>query len=158
MRSFFATCSATRLENMKSNHEILANGGVVIRKGGHEEQDYFCALVHRPRYDDWSFPKGKQDEDEEPLDGALREVLEETGYKCRPLQEISSTAYEDASGKSKLVRYWLMLASDGEFTPNDEVDSIAWVPFHLAKNALSYERDHEVLESAQVALEQLQLD
>ena len=99
-----------------------------------------------------------QDEGEEPLDGALREVLEETGYKCRPLKEISSTAYEDSSGRPKLVRYWLMLASEGEFAPNDEVDSIAWVPFHLAKNALSYERDHDVLESAQVALDQLQLD
>lgn len=143
---------------MKSGQEILANGGVVVRKGGHEKEEYFCALVHRPRYDDWSFPKGKQDDGEDPLECALREVLEETGYKCRPAKEIHSTVYQDGSGRSKLVRYWLMLVSEGEFMPNDEVDSLAWMPFHLATNALTYNRDHEVLESAQNALSEFQLD
>ena len=143
---------------MISSQEILANGGVVVRKGDHEKEEYFYSLVHRPRYDDWSFPKGKQDDGEDPLECALREVLEETGYKCRPVQEIRSTIYRDSSGRSKRVRYWLMLVAEGEFTPNEEVDSLAWIPFHLATNALKYDRDREVLESAQNALSELQLD
>lgn len=143
---------------MESTYQIYANGGVVIRKGGHEQENYFCALVHRPRYDDWSLPKGKQDPAEEPLDCALREVLEETGYICDPLQEIHSTSYKDDHGRSKLVRYWLMMAGEGNFTPNEEVDSIAWMPFHLAKNALTYNWDREVLDSAQIAIDQIRLD
>ncbi len=143
---------------MISNQKILANGGVVVRKGGHEEEEYFYALVHRPRYDDWSFPKGKQDDGEDPIQCALREVWEETGYKCRPMQEVRSTIYQDSSGRSKLVRYWLMLVAEGEFKPNEEVDSLAWRPYHLAVNALTYNRDRDVLESAQGALSKLQLD
>ncbi len=143
---------------MESTYQIYANGGVVIRKGGHEEDKYFCALVHRPRYDDWSLPKGKQDPAEEPLDCALREVLEETGYSCNPLLEIQSTSYKDDHGRSKLVRYWLMMAKEGEFTPNEEVDSIAWMPFHLAKDAMTYDWDREVIESAEIALDQIRLD
>ncbi len=143
---------------MKSTYEVLANGGVVIRKGGHEHENYFCALIHRPRYQDWSLPKGKQDHAEEPLVCALREVLEETGYRCDPLQEILSTSFKDDRGRSKLVRYWLMLAIEGQFTPNEEVDSIAWLPFHLATNVLTYDRDRQVLDSAQTALTQLRLD
>ncbi len=143
---------------MESTYQIYANGGVVIRKGGHEQENYFCALVHRPRYDDWSLPKGKQDREEEPLDCALREVFEETGYSCKPLKEIRSTSYQDGQGRSKLVRYWLMIAEEGEFVPNEEVDSIAWMPFHLAKDAMTYDWDREVIASAEIALGQLQLD
>ncbi|MDA8080462.1 MAG: NUDIX hydrolase [Actinomycetota bacterium] len=143
---------------MESTYQIYANGGVVIRKSRSEEEEYFCAVVHRPRYDDWSLPKGKQDPAEEPLDCALREVLEETGYICNPLQEIQSTSYKDDHGRSKLVRYWLMIAGEGRFTPNEEVDSIAWMPFHLAKDAMTYDWDREVIASAEIALGQLQLD
>ncbi len=143
---------------MEPNHEILANGGVVVRQGGSDRENYLCAVVHRPRYDDWSFPKGKLDHGEEPLEGALREVLEETGYRCRPLKEILSTRYTEPSGRSKIVRYWLMVAAGGEFAPNEEVDAMAWVPFNIAKNVLSYDRDQQVLDSAREALDALDIN
>lgn len=141
---------------MNSTPEVLANGGVMVRKGGHEANDYFCALIHRPKYNDWSLPKGKQETGEEPLQCAIREIQEETGYSCKAVREILSTAYTDDQGRSKLVRYWLMIPESGEFVANDEVDSVVWLPFHLASNALTYERDREVLQSALKALEALE--
>lgn len=142
---------------MKSKYEVLAGGGVLIQKGGHEKDQFFYALIHRPRYNDWSFPKGKQENDEDTLTCSLREVQEETGYKCTTVVELISTSYTDNRGRSKLVRYWLMTVKEGRFIPNDEVDSVAWLPYHLAINTLSYSRDREILESAQFAIGQNQL-
>ncbi|NNN19871.1 MAG: NUDIX hydrolase [Acidimicrobiaceae bacterium] len=141
---------------MKSRYEVLAGGGVLIQKGGHEKDQIFYGLVHRPRYNDWSFPKGKQENGEDPLACALREVQEETGYRCTPVMELMPTSYTDNRGRSKLVRYWLMTVEKGQFIPNDEVDSVAWLPYHLAINALTYSRDREILESAQFAVGQNQ--
>jgi 8-oxo-dGTP diphosphatase len=122
--------------------EVKASGGVVWRRG---EDGLEVALVHRPRYDDWSFPKGKLDSGESWEDGALREVEEEIGLRCRLGDELSPTAYRDNKGRAKVVRYWLMEPIDGEFEPNDEVDEMRWVRPDEAGRLLSYDRDRELL-------------
>ena len=126
--------------------EVRAAGGAVLREraGGGVE----LCLVHRPRYDDWSLPKGKLDPGERFEDGALREVEEETGLRCRLLQELAPTRYEDRKGRPKLVRYWLMApVEDLGFTPNDEVDEIRWLEIADAAALVSYEHDQELVAS-----------
>jgi 8-oxo-dGTP diphosphatase len=122
--------------------EVKAAGGVVWRRG---EDGLEVALVHRPRYDDWSFPKGKLDRGESFQDGALREVAEEIGLRCALGDELSPTAYRDNKGRAKVVRYWLMEPLDGEFESNDEVDEMRWVSLADAEQLLSYDRDRELL-------------
>jgi 8-oxo-dGTP diphosphatase len=121
---------------------IRAAGGVVHRdgRGGPE-----VLLVHRPKYDDWSFPKGKAEEDEDDLTCALREVHEETGLRCEPEHELGSTLYRDNRGRRKVVRYWAMVPRDGEFTPGEEVDEIAWLEPDAAGARLSYGHDRAIL-------------
>lgn len=133
---------------------VYANGGVVTRPGGHENNENFVALIHRPDYNDWSFPKGKQEADEEPIDGAIREILEETGYKCKPHIELVASRYRDNKDRAKVVRYWLFEITEGYFQANNEVDAIAWLPFQLARPTLTYENDRLVLDSAQQYLMQ----
>ena len=84
---------------------IEAAGGVVMRRGPEETE---IAVVHRPRYDDWSFPKGKLDPGETFEEAALREVREETGLICRLGPELAFAHYDDNKGRPKVVRYWLM--------------------------------------------------
>ncbi len=104
------------------------------------------ALVHRPRYDDWSLPKGKLDPGESFEQAALREVEEETGLRARLIRELPSIRYSDNKGRPKVVRYWLMeVAEDPGFQPNDEVDELRWLEPEAALGLLSYERDHQVL-------------
>src|SRR5262245_43782574 len=86
---------------MAMSAEVNAAGGVVVRNGR-------VALIHRPKYDDWTIPKGKLERGESFEEAALREVEEETGIRCRLLQELPSTEYRDAKNRQKLVRYWLM--------------------------------------------------
>ena len=121
--------------------EVKAAGGVVIRGGA-------VALVHRPRYDDWAFPKGKLDKGESWEDGALREVEEETGMRCRLGRELPYTSYRDPKGRAKVVRYWLMEPLDGEFAPSDEVDEMRWLAPKEAESLLSYEHDRALLRQA----------
>ena len=121
---------------------VRAAGGVVVRDGD-------VVLVHRPKYDDWSFPKGKAEEDESDEDCALREVREETGLRCRLGDELPSTEYIDSRGRPKRVRWWQMEpVEDDGFTPNDEVDEVRWVAPDEASRLLSYERDLALLEGA----------
>jgi 8-oxo-dGTP diphosphatase len=103
-------------------------------------------LVHRPKYDDWTVPKGKLDRGEPALDGALREVEEETGLRGRLVRELPPARYEDHEGRPKLVRYWLM-EPDGDtpFVPNDEVDELRWLAPAAAAELLTYARDRELL-------------
>jgi 8-oxo-dGTP diphosphatase len=122
--------------------EVKASGGVVCRRG---EDGAEVAVVHRPRYDDWSFPKGKLDAGESWEDAALREVWEEIGLQCRLGDELSPTAYRDNKGREKVVRYWLMEPIDGTFEPNDEVDEMRWVRPAEAESLLSYDRDRDLL-------------
>ena len=121
-----------------SEPEVLAAGGVVCRDGR-------VALVHRPKYDDWTLPKGKLDPGEADEQAALREVEEETGLRCRLGRELPSIRYDDRHGHSKQVRYWEMEPESGEFVPNDEVDEIRWLPPGEALALMTYDRDRDVL-------------
>jgi 8-oxo-dGTP diphosphatase len=105
------------------------------------------ALVHRPKYDDWTFPKGKAADDESDEECALREVVEETGLHCRLCDELSPTDYVDSRGRPKRVRWWRMNPVDDDgFEPNDEVDEVRWVSPTEAAQLLSYDRDRGLLE------------
>jgi 8-oxo-dGTP diphosphatase len=120
---------------------IHAAGGVVVRDGQ-------VALVHRPRYDDWTLPKGKLDPGESFEEAALREVQEETGLRGRLVRELPATAY-GVTGRPKVVRYWLMdVAHEGPFVPNDETDQLRWVAPDEALRLLTYDRDRDVLRAA----------
>jgi 8-oxo-(d)GTP phosphatase len=110
------------------------------------EQDAVeIVLVHRPKYDDWSLPKGKALPGEADEDCALREVLEETGLRCDLRFELPSTRYRDASDRDKRVRYWAMRPRSGSFEPHDEIDEIAWLPPREARARLSWDRDVAVV-------------
>jgi len=127
--------------------EVKAAGGVVLRdrNGGGVE----VLVVHRPRYDDWSLPKGKLDRGESFEEAALREVLEETGLRCRLRDELAPVRYVDHKDRPKVVRYWLMdVAEDQGFTPSDEVDELRWLELHAAAALLTYEHDQELVAGA----------
>ena len=124
---------------------VRAAGGVVVRGTGAEAA---VLLVHRPAYDDWTFPKGKVDPGESDEDCAVREVEEETGLHCALGRELQSTEYDDARGRPKLVRYWVMEVAGGELRFEHEVDEARWLPVDEAEALLTYERDIAVLHEA----------
>jgi 8-oxo-dGTP diphosphatase len=129
-----------------SDDTVLAAGGVVWRPGAGGPE---VCLVHRPRYDDWSLPKGKLRAGEHPLAGAVREVAEETGVAALPQVRLPTIGYLLAAGAPKRVDYWFMRAVDGPgFTPNREVDELRWVPLAEAAGALSYDHDTDVVRAA----------
>ncbi len=118
---------------------VRAAGGVVCRDGN-------VLLVHRPKYDDWTFPKGKADEGESDEECALREVHEETGLRCSLEEELASTRYIDTKGRPKRVRWWTMrVLEDDGFEGNDEVDELRWVDDDTARRLLTYERDRDLI-------------
>jgi 8-oxo-dGTP diphosphatase len=123
--------------------EIRAAGGLVMRDGRHSRGE--LVLVHRPRYDDWSLPKGKLDPGESFEDAAFREVREETGLECELVRELESTRYRDRKGREKLVRYWLMRPVRGDFEPSDEVDELRWCPPERALELTDYEHDRALI-------------
>ena len=126
---------------------VRAAGGVVWRNdraGGVQ-----VLVVHRPRYDDWSLPKGKCDPGESFEDCARREVWEETGLRCELGADLGEVRYRDHKGRPKVVRYWAMQApdasSDGDhFEVNDEVDEVRWVQPADAPDLLTYAHDQEL--------------
>lgn len=130
--------------------EVWAAGGIVTRRRGGQEQ---ILVVHRPRYDDWSLPKGKLDPGETLRDAALREVLEETGLVCRAGAPAGEARYRDARGRAKAALYFEMTAESGRFEPNDEVDEIRWLPPKAAAAMLSYTHDADLVSSWAVSCE-----
>jgi len=129
---------------------VQAAGGVVWRRRDGEVQ---VLLVHRPKYDDWTLPKGKLEPGETHEQAAMREVREETGLRCDRGVELIESRYDDAKGRPKVVRYWMMTVRSGSFTHNDEVDEIRWQALGRAAKTLSYRRDLPVLESFQRELQ-----
>ena len=124
--------------------EVRAAGGVVIQQRAGQGE---VIVVHRPRYDDWTLPKGKVAQGESDEEGALREVEEETGLQCRLGRELASVSCVDRRGRQKTVRYWEMMPLGGSFAPNHEVDEVRWLPLGPAERSLSYPGDHDVLEN-----------
>jgi 8-oxo-dGTP diphosphatase len=132
-------------EPLTSTPLVRAGGGVLWQNGPLGEAEVL--VVHRPKYDDWTFPKGKQDAGESDEETALREVEEETGFRCTLGPELASTSYIDRKGRPKAVRYWVMTIESGSFVPTDEVDEIRWVTPSQARWLLSYDRDRDVLDA-----------
>jgi 8-oxo-dGTP diphosphatase len=140
--------------NKGSKPDVRAAGGLVWRPAvigdpsGATDLGVEVVLIHRPRYDDWSFPKGKLDRGESWEDAARREVEEETGLRCELGEELPPARYLDSKGRHKLVRYWAMRAVGiGPWSPNREVDRRRWVPLGEAAELLTYEHDRRLLDA-----------
>ena len=130
--------------------EVKAAGGVVWRRSAGGAPEFVA--VHRPRYDDWSLPKGKLDPGETWEQAALREVEEEIGLRCTLGDELPPVFYADNRGRAKAVRYWLMQPADGAFAPNDEVDEMRWMDLEAAAALLTYPHDVELVRAAEARL------
>jgi len=123
-----------------SRSEVQAAGGVVVRTDGR------LAVVHRPKYDDWSLPKGKLDPGESFEDAAVREVEEETGLRCRLRDELEPMSYADRKGRAKVVRWWRMeIVAERPFRADNEVDALVWWTVGEAAVRLTYARDRALL-------------
>ncbi|NYE35906.1 8-oxo-dGTP diphosphatase [Nocardioides cavernae] len=126
--------------------DVRAAGAVVTRKGNE------VLLVHRPKYDDWSFPKGKLDPGEHAVTAAVREVAEETGVDVRLGPALSRQRYRLSNGRWKSVDYWVarVVGSDDvtRYAPNDEIDGVEWVGWEAAMRRLTYPYDRETLAEA----------
>ena len=123
---------------------MRAAGGVVVRR---DAGGLRVAVVHRPRYDDWSLPKGKLDPGESWEQAALREVEEEIGLRCRLGAELSPVEYLVRAGR-KVVRYWVMEPESGAFAPNEEVDDMRWLTPDEAVGTLTYDHDRALVREA----------
>ena len=143
---------------MSERSEVVRAAGGVVRRGDR------IAVVHRPKYDDWSLPKGKLDPGETAEEAALREVEEETGIRPRLGRHLGRTEYLDRKGRPKVVDYWEMSAAEegdppdggdsaeagdpaaaGEFQPNDEIDDLRWLSPREAADVLTYPFDRELV-------------
>jgi 8-oxo-dGTP diphosphatase len=132
-----------------SGATIRAAGGVVWRRAeSGSDAGVEVAVVHRPRYDDWSLPKGKLAPGEPEVEGAVREVLEETGYHVRVGRPLGETRYEKVVGRlarPKVVRWWAMQVTGGAFTATREVDDLRWLPLAEAEQMLTRDTDRDLL-------------
>ncbi|MFI8828182.1 NUDIX hydrolase [Streptomyces sp. NPDC053431] len=124
---------------------VLAAGAVLWRPAASGE-GVEIALVHRPKYDDWSHPKGKLKSGETAEECALREILEETGQACSLGARLPTARYL-AHGRPKEVTYWAARALGGVFTPDHEVDALVWLPPAEARERLTQPRDRELLDA-----------
>jgi 8-oxo-dGTP pyrophosphatase MutT (NUDIX family) len=130
---------------VRAVHPVRAAGGVPVRAlAGRQE----VLLVHRPRYRDWTFPKGKCAAGESDEACALREVHEETGLHCSLGAELPATSYLDDRGRPKRVRWWRMSVEDGELAFLHEVDTAEWLDPAEAARRLTYDRDRVLLDAA----------
>ncbi|MFC5722596.1 NUDIX hydrolase [Streptomyces gamaensis] len=128
---------------------MIRAAGCVLWRRGHGGLE--IALVHRPKYDDWSHPKGKLKRGEDPLTGAVREVREETGMECAIGTELPTASYAVAGGL-KQVSYWEARATGGTFAPNREVDRLTWLPPTAARATLTHDRDRHLVDALLTAL------
>lgn len=140
--------TAEKVGGLGPRADVVAAGCVVLRPGpgGHE-----VLLVHRPRYDDWSFPKGKVDRGETLTTCAVREVEEESGVRVGLGLPLTSQRYLLANGRPKAVHYWIARPTserEEAFVPNDEVDEVRWLSWEHAHDLLSYEYDRDTLREA----------
>jgi 8-oxo-dGTP diphosphatase len=132
----------SRIPHSNPHPSARAAGGLVVRDGDGGPE---VVVVHRPRYGDWSLPKGKLGDGESFETAALREVEEETGLRCELGEELEPARYTDRKGRAKLVRFWLMRPIDGEFAPNDEVDELRWLAPEAAAELLDYDHDRALV-------------
>lgn len=131
-----------------SRVEVWAAGGLVWRPAPAGPDGVEVLVVRRPKYGDWSLPKGKLDPGETWERAAVREVREETGYEVEVGDYLGEVTYRDhhrAPSVRKVVRYWGMRATRGGFTPHAEVDEIRWLPPAAAIESLSYDRDRALV-------------
>jgi 8-oxo-dGTP pyrophosphatase MutT (NUDIX family) len=128
---------------LPASKAVLAAGAVLWRPCGDSAAPE-VAVIYRPRYDDWSLPKGKVDPGETEPVAAVREVHEETGYACHLGRRLAAVSYPVEQGIKK-VRYWAARCIDGEFTPNAEVDELMWLPVAAAMERVVYPHDRKVL-------------
>ncbi len=131
-----------RITALRKVEVVTAAGGLLCRQDGRGLE---VALVHRPAYDDWTFPKGKIDPGETPEEAALREVEEETGLRCEVVRPAGCILYVDRRGRDKVVCYWVMRLRGGQFRPGPEVDRLRWVSRKSALRQLSYRHDQALL-------------
>ena len=131
--------------NGAPQYEVQAAGGVIVRQGPGGTE---VLLVHRPRYDDWSLPKGKLEPGESFREAARREIEEETGLRCSLGEELEPAVYTDHKGRRKIVRWYLMQPeahSGAGFRPNDEVDELRWLSLEEAGSRADYEHDQALI-------------
>lgn len=126
---------------MSKKAEIQAAGCLVFRRG---DEGIEVLVAHRPRYDDWDFPKGKLEAGESELDCAIRETEEETGYTGEVGAELPSDHYT-VRGRDKTVRWWLLHQTGGQFVENEEVDRVLWLSPEAAAERLSYDHAKQLL-------------
>ena len=131
------------LDAVPLSKAVLAAGAVLWRPNGDAAAPE-VAIIHRPRYDDWSLPKGKVDPGETEPVTAVREVREETGYSSHLGRRLAAVSYPVEQGIKK-VRYWAACRVDGDFSPNAEVDELKWLPVAEAIEHLEYPHDRKVL-------------
>lgn len=127
---------------LNANGEIKAAGGIVLSQEGGSTR---VLLVHRPRYGDWSLPKGKTLPGESDADAALREVAEETGLRCALEAEAGILHYRDRKDRPKIVRYWAMAPLEGQFVPNEEVDEVVWLELGVAAAKATRSGERELI-------------
>jgi 8-oxo-dGTP diphosphatase len=141
------------MEPPAANGDVRAAGAVVWRPAS-DGEGIEVLVIHRPKYDDWSWPKGKAEpSDDSDEANATREVFEETGYRGTLGPSLGEVHYVDPRGRPKTVRYWAMELVDGSFAPNSEVDQIAWLRPDQARARLGYPLDRQILGRFLEALE-----
>jgi len=130
-------------EKEKLNDKVIeAAGGILWRETGDKKE---VAVIHRPRYDDWTLPKGKRESGETWQETAIREVIEETGCGAI-LQGFAGSVSYTVDGVAKIILFWNMIADcKGEFEPNDEVDQLVWLPLDQAIHKVSYDSEKKLL-------------
>ncbi|GGT55417.1 NUDIX hydrolase [Streptomyces purpureus] len=130
---------------------VLAAGCVLWRRSPHGAGSLEICLIHRPKYDDWSHPKGKLKRGEDTASAAVREVREETGHACVLGARLPTARYV-ANGRHKEVVYWAAEAGTGTFTPTTEVDRLLWLPPAAARDLLTQPRDRILVDALLRAL------